>query len=111
MSRHEINDAQLTPELRRAALCIVQHSLATACRHSKSKRLFAELRLVDDMLRIKIRDWGSGFDPDDVPPGRLSLEGTRRRVKLLDGVATIQSEPDKGTSVIVELPLTSGEAN
>jgi two-component system sensor histidine kinase DegS len=107
--RHEINEGRVSRQLRRAAFRIVQESLANACRHSKSKRLFAELCLVGDVLQIKVRDWGPGFDPGDVPPGRFGLQGIRQRVKLLNGVATIQSEPGKGMSVMVELPLASDE--
>ena len=109
--RHEINEDRLSPKLKRAAFRIIQESFANACRHSQNKRLFVELRLVGDMLQIKVRDWGPGFDPDDVPPGYFGLNGFHLRLKLLSGIATIESEPGKGTSVIAELPLASGEAN
>jgi signal transduction histidine kinase len=74
-------------------------------------RLFVELRLVGELLRIKVRDWGIGFDPDGVSPGHFGLEGIRRRVDLLHGVATIVSKPINGTCVTVDLPLVPPEAN
>jgi len=53
----EFNHADRIPlELKRVALRIVQESLANACRHSKSKRLFVELTVDGDVLRIRIRD-------------------------------------------------------
>lgn len=109
--RHRTNESELSPKLKRAAFRIVRESLANACRHSKSNRLFAELRLVDNVLRIKIRDWGIAFDPHDAPPEHFGSEGIGHRLKLLHGVATIYTEPGKGTSVIAELPLARGEAN
>jgi signal transduction histidine kinase len=103
--RHDVHPDQISPRLQRAAFRIVQESLANACRHSKSKRLFVELTLDGDVLRIRVRDWGVGFDPDSTAPGHFGLSGIRRRVKLLGGTATIHSEPGKGTCVTVELPL------
>ncbi len=103
--RHDIQPNQIPPQLQRAAFRIVQESLTNACRHSKSKRLFVELTLDGDVLRIRVREWGVGFDPDSTPPGHFGLNGIRRRVQLLRGTATIDSEPGKGTCVTVELPL------
>ena len=107
--RNDIHAAQIPPHLQQAAFRIVQESLANACRHSKSKRLLVELTLDGDVLRIRIRDWGVGFDADSTPPGHFGLNGIRRRVKLLRGTATIHSEPGKGTCVTVELPIQRRE--
>ena len=105
--RHDIQTDRIPPQLQRAAFRIVQESLANACRHSKSKRLFVELTLDEDVLRIRVRDWGVGFDPNNTPPGHFGLNGVRRRVKLLGGAATIHSKPGKGTCVTAELPLVA----
>ena len=102
---HELGRDRLPRNLRKAAFRIVKESLANACRHSKSKRLFAELSVDDDVLRIRLRDWGVDFDPVGTAPGRFELNGIRQRVKLLSGTATIESEPGKGTCVTAELPL------
>ena len=83
----------------------MKESLANACRHSKSKRLFAELSVDDDVLRIRLRDWGVDFDAVGTVPERFGLNGTQQRVKLLSGTATIESEPGKGTYVTAEIPL------
>ncbi len=107
--RHDIDPDQIPSRLKRAAFRIVQELLANACRHSKSKRLFVELTLDGDVLRIRVRDWGVGFDPKSTPPGHFGLNGIRRRVKLLGGTATIDSEPGKGTCVTVELPFQRPE--
>lgn len=103
---HELGRDRLPRNLRKAAFRIVKESLANACRHSKSKRLFAELSVDADVLRIRLWDWGFDFDPVGSAPGRVGLNGIRQRVKLLSGTATIESEPGKGTCVTAELPLS-----
>jgi signal transduction histidine kinase len=103
---HELGRDRLPRNLRKAAFRIVKESLANACRHSKSKRLFAELSVDDDVLRIRLRDWGVDFAPVGTAPGRVGRHGIRQRVKLPSGTATIESEPGKGTCVTAELPLS-----
>jgi signal transduction histidine kinase len=56
-------------------------------------------------LRIEVRDWGVGFDPGQVPPEHVGLEGIRHRTMLLGGTATIHSAPGEGTQIAVEIPL------
>ena len=56
------------PEWKQAAVRITQESLANACRHSKSNRIFLELSLDGNVLRIHARDWGVGFKPDRKHP-------------------------------------------
>ena len=103
--QHSIDADQIPPEWRHAAVRITQELLANACRHSKSKRLFLELTLDGDTLCIHARDWGVGFKPEKTATGRFGLGGTCRRLKLLGGTATIDSEPGKGTYVNAKIPL------
>jgi signal transduction histidine kinase len=102
-------DTDVPSKLKRAAIRITQESLANACRHSKSKQIFLELTLDGNVLRIHARDWGAGFKPDRRASGRFGLDGTCRRLKLLGGTATIDSEPGKGTYVNVEIPVLTGD--
>ena len=39
----------------------------------------------DDVLRIKVQDWGVGFDPAAVRDDHFGLEGIRERARLLGG--------------------------
>lgn len=84
---------------------IVQESLNNAIQHSNSRRIRVELSQQDVCLRVEIRDWGGGFDPEKVGQGHYGLEGIRERARLLGGTATIHSEVGSGTSVLVEIPI------
>ena len=102
-------DADVPLKWKHAAIRITQESLANACRHSKCKRLFLELTLDGDVLRIHARDRGAGFKPDKTAPRRFGLGGTCRPLKLLGGTATIDSEPGNGTYVTAEIPVLTGD--
>ena len=100
---------RLAPNLENAIYRIVQEGLANACRHSQSKQIRVELSQQGDRLRIKIRDWGVGFAPENVEENRFGLEGIRERTRLIGGVTTVESAPGQGTCITIELPLLARE--
>ena len=51
-----------------------------------------------------VEDDGRGFDPA-APTGRFGLAGIRERVELLGGHLRIESTPDAGTAVVVDLEI------
>jgi signal transduction histidine kinase len=61
-------------------------------------------------VRLSIRDWGCGFDPDQVYEERFGLQGIRQRAQLLGTIASIESAPGQGTSIVVDFPLVSEPA-
>jgi PAS domain S-box-containing protein len=97
--------SRLVPILENAVYRICQEGLANACKHSHSDRVRIRLSQGEDRIRIEIRDWGTGFDPRRIPENRYGLIGIRQRVRLLGGKHRIQSAPDKGTRLTVELPI------
>ena len=100
---------RLAPTLENAVYRIVQEALTNACRHSKSERVRVGLLQRGDRVRIDIRDWGVGFDPQTVQANRFGLEGIRQRARLLGGRCSIRNSPGKGTRITVELPVIARE--
>ena len=49
---------------------IVQEASTNARKYARSPRLRIALDADDETLWVRIRDWGEGFDPAKVPPGR-----------------------------------------
>ena len=64
---------------------IVQEGLTNARNHSKSQKTLVSLWQRGDRLRIKIEDWGVGFDPKAVQENRFGLEGIRERARSFEG--------------------------
>jgi len=102
---------RLAPTLENAVYRIVQEALANACQHSKSERVRVGLAQRGSRVRIQVRDWGVGFDPQTVRGDRFGLEGIRQRVRLLGGKCSFQSSPGKGTRITVELPVVERETD
>lgn len=106
---HRVSFDRLEAMLEGTIFRIVQEALTNVRRHSRAKR--AEVKLVecDGTVRIEVRDWGVGFNPDDVADDHFGLTGIRKRADLLGGHAQIISTPGEGTRVIVDLPLAGRE--
>ncbi len=98
--------SRLAPLREFAVFRIVQEALTNARLHSRSKRVRVEFRQRNDRLYLEIRDWGIGFDPQQVPQGRYGLEGIRERGRLLGGQVDIQSAPGEGTRIALEIPIS-----
>ena len=60
-------------------------------------------------LRLIIEDDGVGMDRTLRGPG-LGLIGMRERVEAFNGHFSIVSQPGEGTTISVDLPLTSNES-
>ncbi len=101
----DVQFERLVPVLETALFRIVQEGLTNARRHSKSDRLQVRILQEGDRLRIAIRDWGVGFDLDLVGTGHFGLDAIRERAELLGGEAMVRSEPGRGTTVVVDLPV------
>jgi len=97
---------RIAPTLEMAIYRIVQEALNNVRQHSDSPK--AQVRLVQfgDHIGITVRDWGKGFDPENVKKKRYGLAGIRERARLLGGSVEIDSAPGRGARVQVELPLT-----
>ena len=103
--RSSVQFGRLPPILENAIYRIAQEALTNACKHSKSKKVTVTMTQEGQDVRLEVRDWGSGFDPESVEKGHFGLEGIRQRVRLLGGRLTIESTPGSGTLVHVVVPI------
>ena len=72
---------------------------------SQSKKVTVTMTQEGQDVRLDVRDWGIGFDPDAVEQGHFGLEGIRQRVRLLGGRLVIESKPKSGTQIQVVVPI------
>jgi len=82
---------------------IVQESLTNILKYAKATKVTVSLRVIKDRLQIKVEDNGCGFVLKDKSKG-LGLITMQERTSLLGGKIEIQSETNKGTTIIVDIP-------
>ena len=93
------------------ALCLYrvsQECLRNAVRHSGAQRVSVTLEETKRSVRLCVEDNGVGFIPEEKRGGKsLGLTSINDRVKLLNGLVTVDSAIGRGTRVEVTLPLGS----
>jgi signal transduction histidine kinase len=95
---------RLAPAAEAHLFRILQEGLLNAVRHSRSDRIRLGLRHEGDRLCAEVEDWGIGFVPGRVAPGRMGLQSISQRTKLLGGRLQINSAANDGTRVSLEVP-------
>jgi PAS domain S-box-containing protein len=102
---------RLAAEIETALYRIVQEALTNIAKHAHARRVHLRLSRKASRVTASIEDDGIGFDVQermaaDAPGSGAGLFGMQERVALWGGTFTIQSRPDQGTRIFVELPLS-----
>ncbi|MBK5221229.1 MAG: sensor histidine kinase, partial [Thermoleophilia bacterium] len=83
---------------------VAQEALSNAARHSGSGQIGVRLRRPGDGgVELEVADDGRGFAFDESESG-LGIPGMRERALLVGGELTIESRPDRGTTVRLTVP-------
>ena len=84
---------------------ITQEALTNVARHAGVESVLVELIIEQDMVTLRIRDEGRGFDTWDIAHSGSGLSIMRERSILLNGTFALSSSPGKGTEIMVTIPL------
>lgn len=94
---------RLKLEVEQALYRIVQESLANISRHSQARKAFLNVHYNEDHVVVEISDNGCGFSPGQTSNG-IGLRLIHERIESVGGRVTIESEPGKGTRVLIDIP-------
>ncbi len=100
------NRFPLSPERRTAMFRIFQETLTNVARHSGASRVFISLETEENNLRLEVRDNGIGITEEQMRRTKsLGLLGMQERATAAGGELDIRASREKGTSVVVRMPL------
>jgi signal transduction histidine kinase len=83
---------------------VVQEALTNCARHANADNVRVVLHGKDDLVHLAIQDDGIGFNTVEETVG-LGIVGIEERVNDLGGNVKITSEANRGTLLLVEIPL------
>lgn len=91
---------------------IVHEAFSNVLRHAKAQRVEVRLTGGRRELQLEIHDDGVGFDPEVAESrGRVGraqgLQNLRRRAELLHATLAVRSEPGRGTSLSLTMPVAA----
>jgi signal transduction histidine kinase len=96
---------RLPTEVETTLYRIVQEALTNIVKHAHARTASVLLIRRSGTVTAVIEDDGDGFRVDDVREDAAGLIGMRERLALHDGRLTIESAPESGTTLVVEVPL------
>ncbi len=101
--------AQFSPEVDIQVLRIIQEALTNVRKHAQAHNAWVRFEGNNGQVRITVEDDGQGFDPAQVKgEGRryFGLQIMRERAESVGGNLEFDSQPDKGTRVVIQVPMT-----
>lgn len=89
---------------------IFQEALNNILKHAKATKISVRLEFQDNMFIMEMKDDGIGFNVAEKKQTATSYSGVGlksmvNRAKLIGADLTMESEPDNGTTILIELPL------
>ncbi|HZV34619.1 MAG TPA: sensor histidine kinase [Verrucomicrobiae bacterium] len=99
-------DQVISGEVRHHLFLAVKEALNNAVRHGCASEVCFHVRVNENQLWILITDNGNGFDTFGRPNGH-GLSNLRNRLEHLNGRCELDSAPGSGTTVSLQLPLTT----
>ena len=85
---------------------VFQETLTNIARHANATKVKIDLKENNDNLEMKVKDNGRGIERQQFfAPQSFGLIGIRERVRRWNGEFEIRGTPNRGTTVIVSIPL------
>jgi PAS domain S-box-containing protein len=108
----EVSGGEITPRpagpVENNLFRIVQEALNNAAKYARAQRVAITIRQTGNRISLSVSDDGIGFDPGhperNGPGDRLGLLSMGERALALGGTCRIESEPGRGTRILVEVP-------
>jgi PAS domain S-box-containing protein len=103
-------ERRFSPEVELVLFRVAQEALRNVWKHSGASRAWLTVEFADGRTTLAVTDNGKGFVvprtmADLANVGKLGLAGMEERARLVGGKLALESEPGKGTTVTVEVPV------
>jgi len=100
-------DQRLENSLELSLFRIIQELTTNIIKHAQATEATIHLTNHDDSINIMVEDNGIGFNPNQITKTSkgMGISSIDKRVEHLDGKLTIESETNKGTTIIIDIPL------
>jgi signal transduction histidine kinase len=107
-------ELRLSGELELAFFRIVQEALNNVKQHSEAQSVRVQIDFGAKSVKALVSDDGKGFESpkqlgDLASAARLGLIGMEERARMLGGWVRLESKPNAGTSVTVEIPYVKSK--
>jgi two-component system, NarL family, sensor histidine kinase DegS len=99
------DEKRLDPKYEIALFRLIQEAVQNAVKHANAKTIQVNLEVTNQFINIIVADDGVGFDLKEKSNSSFGLIGMKERVDILGGTFEISSEINKGTKIVIKVPL------
>lgn len=100
----EISEDKISPFVKAQVFRVIQEVLNNVSKYSEATSLKMDMKQEGSILNFLIEDNGKGFEIESGKKGN-GLKNIVHRIKMSNGLISIDSAPGKGTSVKVKIPI------
>ncbi len=106
-------ERRLAPEVETILFRIAQEAVTNIAKHAEAESVRISIDFEGSLVRLRLEDDGKGFDVAKIlntPDGLrgLGLLGMQERAALVEGTLMLDSSPQGGTRLTVEVPVGRG---
>lgn len=105
---YNVTHLSIPPDLKINIYRIIQELTNNIIKHSACKKTEIILKSDEESIHISVKDNGKGFSLNDIKEG-IGLSNITNRVDTFNGDIDIVSEPGKGCSTLIKLPVCGGK--
>jgi two-component system sensor histidine kinase DegS len=105
-------ETRMPSAMEAAIFRLVQEAFTNALKHASASHVMLEINYQPQHISLVIQDNGVGFNSDLIEQdatrnAHFGLVGMRERIELIEGRMDIDSNPDIGTKIIIDIPTTA----
>ncbi len=101
----DLPESIIRAEIKRNVYLCVREALNNLVKYSDSRSACISIDLTENMLRLKIRDNGKGFNIDKVKAESNGLENMKKRMDYLGGHFQVETAKGNGTELAFSIPV------
>ncbi|KRE44469.1 sensor histidine kinase [Paenibacillus sp. Soil522] len=105
-------EARMPSAMEAAIFRLVQEAFTNALKHASATHISLEINYQPHHISLIIQDNGVGFhseliEQDASRNAHFGLVGMRERIELIEGRMEIDSNPGRGTKIMIDIPTTA----
>lgn len=104
---NQLIDLKITsPDKDLIILRLLQEIFNNIIKHAQASQIEINAHIANETLYLSVKEDGIGFDYETIKDEKLGmgLSSLQKRVAMINGVITINSAPQQGTSITIEIP-------
>lgn len=102
-------ETRCPPNIETVLYRIIQEALTNITKHARAENVKIQLTFVANNLHCLVEDDGAGFDLSTLLSRKenrgLGLVGIRERLNAVGGTLQVESQPGRGTGLLVKIPM------